>query len=519
MQQSTSQAAEQRHLRRRYARDKRFRVYTILAIMVAGLFLCIFIADLVSRGLPALRQAEVLVPITYNEETVEVPNLAIPEAYREIVSRTRLRQIPREGERNVVRLTVEVDAEARADAKRAIVDMELTPDEFFGKWREEAPYLIEGSVLARFVAEPGLEQIAAAIDGAPDGPLEVWVWVGDDVNRYLNYGGKIAPVTLRAIEVLENAGRLERQFDSITWGEEGTTVDEWVLANSKVDQFLKGKAYMQPERYEDTPEFAPLSPEQIAQIEALKDEGRLRLAFNSYFFLNGDSKIPEAAGLRSAIIGSVYVLTIVFLLCMPVGVMTAIYLEEFAPDNFITQTIEVNINNLAAIPSILFGVLGLAVLINIVGMPRSSALVGGATLALMTLPVIIISSRSALRAVPDSIRMAGHAMGATRWQVVIHHVLPLSTSGILTGSIIGIAQAMGETAPLIIVGLVAFVPEAPTSPLAATTVMPAQIFSWWEMPQRAFEERAALAILVLLVVLFTLNGLAVMIRARAERKW
>jgi phosphate transport system permease protein len=206
-------------------------------------------------------------------------------------------------------------------------------------------------------------------------------------------------------------------------------------------------------------------------------------------------------------------------ICVPIGVLTSIYLEEFASDNWLTQIIEVNINNLAAIPSILFGVLGLATLINFFGMPRASVLVGGATLALMTLPIIIISSRAALRAVPDSIRMAGFAMGATRWQVVTHHVLPASISGILTGAIIGIAQAMGETAPLIIVGLVAFVPDPPLNPLDASTVMPAQIFSWWEMPQRAFEERAALAILLLLVVLFALNAVALVIRTRSEKRW
>ncbi len=220
--------------------------------------------------------------------------------------------------------------------------------------------------------------------------------------------------------------------------------------------------------------------------------------------------------MKAAVIGSVFVLTIVFLISVPIGILSAIYLEEFAPDNVLTQFIEININNLAAIPSILYGVLGLAAFINLFGIPRSSVLVGGLTLSLMTLPIIVISSRSALRAVPDSVREAGFSMGATRWQVVIHHVLPSSLSGMLTGSIIGIAQAMGETAPLIIVGLISFVPSPATSPTDATTVMPAQIYSWWGMPQRAFEERAALAILLLLFVLFMLNGFAIFIRARTN---
>jgi phosphate transport system permease protein len=358
---------------------------------------------------------------------------------------------------------------------------------------------------------------------------------------------------------------LRLEFNHADLGK-GKTIEQWVLAESDVDQYVKGKYSeigFRASTYEDlmtaigfpiqadldvaavigacqnlrgqqeqdqvsNPITVP-NEEQLqlysaawkkhARIDQLQTEGRVRLVFNRYFFINGDSKLPEAAGMRSAILGSIYVLTLVFVICVPIGVLTSIYLEEFSSDNWLTQLIEVNINNLAAIPSILFGVLGLAALINFFGIPRASVLVGAATLALMTLPIIIISSRAALRAVPDSIRMAGFAMGATRWQVVVHHVLPASISGILTGSIIGIAQAMGETAPLIIVGLVAFVPDAPLSPMDASTVMPAQIFSWWEMPQRAFEERAALAILLLLVVLFVLNGLALIIRSRSERRW
>jgi phosphate transport system permease protein len=251
----------------------------------------------------------------------------------------------------------------------------------------------------------------------------------------------------------------------------------------------------------------------------LYEAGRIRLAFNRYFFLNGDSKQPESAGIYAAVVGSIYVLALVFVICVPIGVMTSIYLEEYAPDNFLTQTIEVNINNLAAIPSILFGVLGLALMINFMGIPRASVLIGAAVLVLRTLPIIIISSRAALQAVPDSIRMAGFAMGATRWQVILHHVLPASISGIMTGSIIGIAQAMGETAPLLIVGLVAFVSEAPTEPTDVSTVIPALIYSWFRESRVAFQERSALAILVLLGVLFLLNGFALFIRTRAEKRW
>jgi len=252
-------------------------------------------------------------------------------------------------------------------------------------------------------------------------------------------------------------------------------------------------------------------------IDRMREEGRIALSFNDYFFLNTDSsENPEVAGMKSAVMGSVLVLLVVLVTAVPIGVMTSVYLEEFAPDNWLIQIIEININNLAAIPSILYGLLGLAVFVNMAGLPRSAVIVGGLTLALMTLPIVIISSRSALRSVPDSIRMAGFSMGATRWEVVLHHVLPESLTGILTGSIIGIAQAMGETAPLIIVGMIGFFPNTPTSLFDKSTVMPGIIFKWWSLPHRAFESRAALAILLLLCVLFVLNGFAVVLRARTQ---
>jgi phosphate transport system permease protein len=219
------------------------------------------------------------------------------------------------------------------------------------------------------------------------------------------------------------------------------------------------------------------------------------------------------------VLGSVYVLFLTMLFSVPIGVMTAVYLEEFAPDNWFTRIIEVNINNLAAIPSIIFGLLGLAIFINFFGVPRSSALAGGLTLALMTLPVIIISTRAALSSVPDSIRQGAQGVGASSWQVVWHHVLPLSLPGVLTGSIIGLAQAMGETAPLLIVGMLAYIPEAPTGITQAATVLPAQIYTWSGTSLRAYTERTALGIMMLLAVLLMLNAAAVWIRNRFERKW
>jgi phosphate transport system permease protein len=286
----------------------------------------------------------------------------------------------------------------------------------------------------------------------------------------------------------------------------GKTEEVWVLANAEVDQYVKGK----PNR---------LKPREKALVDELLAEGTIKKAFNTGFFTNGDSKLAEMAGIFSAAVGTLYVLCITFAFSFPAGVMAAIYLEEFAPDNRLMQIVEVNINNLAAIPSILFGLLGLAIFIGFMGLPRSSALVGGLTLALMTLPVIIISTRAAIRAIPDSIREGALALGATHWQVVWDHILPLSLPGILTGTIIGLARAIGETAPLLIIGMVAYIQDVPRGLTSAATVLPAQIYVWSSESIRAFTERTSAGIIVLLVVLLSMNALAILLRNKYERKW
>ena len=285
-----------------------------------------------------------------------------------------------------------------------------------------------------------------------------------------------------------------------------TTQQLLVLADDQVDQYLKGHNHK-------------LKEHEIAIVEELKVQGLIEMKFNSIFFTNGDSKSPEYAGLFSAMIGSVLTLIITMLVAFPIGVMTAVYLEEFATDNKFTRFIEININNLAAIPAILFGLLGLSIFINLFGMPRSSPLVGGLTLALMTLPIIIVSSRAALRAVPDSIRQAGYGLGLNKIQVTKDHVLPLAFPGILTGSILGLAHAMGETAPLIIIGMIAFIPDAPETINQAATVMPAQLFTWAGMPEVMYIEKTAAGIMVLLTVLISLNAIAIYLRKKFEVKW
>ncbi|NOY00534.1 MAG: phosphate ABC transporter permease PstA [Verrucomicrobia bacterium] len=384
---------EQRYQKRLKARrraDRRFRVFGILAIVIAILFLVVFFIDIIGKGHMAFVQANVEVDLHYNKKSSINYRLAVDKEYQKIVSRSVLRVIPK-----------------------------------------------------RMKDNPGLR---------------------------------------------------------------GTSETAWVLATADVDQYLKGKVSRLQDREKEV-------------VDRLRKEGRIKLKFNSGFFTRGDSKLPEAAGIWSALVGSLYVLLITLTCSVPVGVMTAIYLEEFAVDNWITRLIEVNINNLAAIPSILFGLLGLSIIIGVFGAPRSSALVGGVTLGLMMLPVIIISSRAALRAVPDSIREGATGVGASRWQVVQHHVLPLALPGIMTGTILSLAQAMGETAPLLIVGLMAYIPDSPNSVLEGATVLPAQIFTWFSDSQRAFAERTAAGILVLLVVLLTLNAGAIWLRRLTERRW
>lgn len=258
---------------------------------------------------------------------------------------------------------------------------------------------------------------------------------------------------------------------------------------------------------------------QIAWVKDLEDSGQVEMTISDTFFTAGASREPEQAGIWGAAVGSILTLIICLALSFPVAVLAAVYLEEFAPKNRLTDLIEVNINNLAAVPSIVFGLLGLAVFLNFFNLPRSAPLVGGMVLALMTLPTIIIAARAALKAVPPSIREAALGVGASKLQTITHHVLPLAMPGILTGTIIGMAQALGETAPLLMIGMVAFVVDIPGGFTDPATVLPVQIYMWADFPERAFEARTSAAIMVLLAFLVVMNALAVVLRKRFERRW
>lgn len=295
----------------------------------------------------------------------------------------------------------------------------------------------------------------------------------------------------------------------------GKTIQVWVPADDDVDMLTKGHMKR------DVPEEKRrLRDVQIAWLDQLDAKNKLALKFNTAFFTNGDSREPELAGIGGALTGSIFTLAVTLVLSLPIGIATAVYLEEFASkNNKWVDFIEVNINNLAAVPSIVFGLLGLAVFINFMNFPRSAPIVGGLVLTLMTLPTIIITSRAALKSVPPSIREAALGMGASKMQTVFYHVLPLALPGMLTGTIIGMAQALGETAPLLMIGMVAFIVDVPGGVLEPATVLPVQIFLWADSPERAFVERTSAAIIVLLGFLIIMNTLAVILRKKFERRW
>jgi phosphate transport system permease protein len=350
----------------------------------------------------------------------------------------------------------------------------------------------------------------------------------DDVLQFANYQGLVRDALHRHFPEVSERGDLRALYSLLSPGGGlelknlvlenpsliGETVTMWVLADDDVDMLVKGdidRATPEAERR--------ITNQELAWIEALEAQGRIELKFNRYFFTSGDSRDPELAGIWSAAVGSFFMLLVTLALSFPLGVATAIYLEEFASRNRWTDLIEVNINNLAAVPSIVFGLLGLALFINLFGLPRSAPLVGGLVLSLMTLPVIIIASRAALTAVPPSIREAALGVGASRMQMVFHHVLPLALPGMLTGTIIGMARALGESAPLLMIGMVAFIVDVPESPLDPSTALPVQVFLWADSPERAFVERTSAAILVLLGFLLLMNATAILLRKRFERRY
>ncbi|MEQ8258999.1 MAG: phosphate ABC transporter permease PstA [Alcanivorax sp.] len=363
--------------------------------------------------------------------------------------------------------------------------------------------------------EISLDRDVLGVDDASD----------DEQLNYANFGGVIKEALRERFPGVDDRQQQRLLYDLVSSGASynlrdelkadpgllGGTRELWLLADDDVDLYLKTSQKKRPE--------ARLDDQQKQWIEDLEAAGDTDKRFNASFFSHGDSREPELAGIGSAIVGSFFTMIVTLCLSFPIGVAAAIYLEEFAPRNKFTDFIEVNINNLAAVPSIIFGLLGLAIFINVFGLPRSVPLLGGLVLTLMTLPTIIITSRAAIKTVPPSVREGALALGASKMQVVLHHVLPLALPGMLTGSIIGMAQALGETAPLLLIGMVAFIVDIPGGPTDPATVLPVQIYLWADSPEQSFVAMTSAAIMVLLAFLITMNTLAVVLRKRLERRW
>lgn len=412
---------------RRHAAERRFRLYGILAIVVAVSFLVLLLGSIAVQGYTAFTATQIRLDVTFEPEVIDPEGTGDPELW------------------------------AGAD---------------YGA-------LIRHSLGARF---PGVRE-------------------PEEVRALMALISSGARFDLRDM-VLDDPGLI------------GTTRSVWLPAAADIDMLVKG---ITPR---DVPEDARrVKDNQIAWLDALVAEGAVKRALHLRFFTAGDSRTPERAGIWGAIVGSFYTMMVTLALAFPIGVLTAVYLEEFAPKNRWTDLVEININNLAAVPSIVFGLLGLAVFLNVYHLPRSAPVVGGMTLALMTLPTIIIATRSALAAVPPSLREAALAIGASPLQVVMHHTLPAAMPGVLTGTIIGMARALGETAPLLMIGMVAFIADIPGGPSDPATVLPVQVFLWAGSSERAFAEKTAAATLVLLVFLIAMNGLAVYLRKKFEKRW
>jgi len=410
-------------LARRYAKEKRFRLYGRCAVFVGFIFLVLLLVDITIKAMPAFSVTEIRVELDLAREQLGLP--AEGTITPKMIDDINYNGVVRKGLREEF-----PEAETRKQ-KKALYSLVSS-----GAWF---------TLSNRLAENPGLIGQKQAI----------WFKADDDVDTFYKLGRR----------------------------------------TSRIDDL------------------------QAQYIEALDARNLIRTAFNWTLFTHSDSREPEQAGIRGAVMGSFWTLLVTLIVSLPVGVAAAIYLEEFAPQNKLTDFIEININNLAAVPSIVFGLLGLAVFINFFGMPRSAPIVGGLVLSLMTLPTIIIASRAAIKSVPPSIKEAALGIGASHMQVVFHHTLPLAMPGILTGSIIGMAQALGESAPLLMIGMVAFIVDVPGGIFDSATVLPVQIYLWSDSPERAFTALTAATILVLLGFLTAMNAIAIYLRRKFERRW
>jgi len=520
------------NIKRRYAKERRFQAYGIAALSFAILMLAMLIVTIVGSGWSAFWQHEVQLNVSLDAKTLKLgdapdANALAKARYRRVVRNSLKSEFPAvKGRKERRKLYGLVSSGSDFQVRDVVLDDPAvigTSQDVWVKTSDDIDTFLKGqmsdvlsweqaSALQVSAVSDTVELTAAgqgfaaifrdasarvATLGAPAPTAVGMVALDDKMPSYLLQTPD-SIIKLTSISADAAKGEVLQSLAGAGVGTSGT----W-----RVD------AYLQPEA------DRRVKDQEIAWISKLRAEGRIDQRFNVSFFQTGDSREPELAGIWGAVVGSFFTLAITLLLSFPVGLLTAIYLEEFAPKNWVTDIIEVNVNNLAAVPSIVFGLLGLAVFLNFFGLPRSAPLVGGMVLALMTLPTIIIAARAALKSVPPSIRQAALGVGATGLQTVLHHVLPLAMPGIMTGTIIGLARALGETAPLLMIGMVAFIVDVPQGFTDPATVMPVQVYLWADSPERAFVAKTSAAVMVLLGFLILMNLAAVLLRNRFERRW
>jgi phosphate transport system permease protein len=529
---------QDRRVRRRYAADWRLQAYGIIAISLAVGLLGILLASLLITGLPAFVQTKVDLEIYVDPAKVDAKDPAKGN-YRALVRDALASIYPQDA---TDKQKTDIAKILTSDAPYIVRDYVVRHPQDIGKritlpisvsdpfdqlYKGVIPKEVEAlswsqrrwfdrlenrGVVVRDGGRTSLKLDVyvdpARIQAGPPPSGDFAVLARESLQSYLPDVHDTALFTMLADDAPDAIKqRLDAEPQLI-----GKTIQVSFPVSQPFQVLAEGGMPMVP-----NPRF---SAEQIAAYDTLIARGVVHASFNWELFFNADSRFPERAGLAGAIMGTFYMLVVCFSLSFPIGIAAAVYLEEFAPKNRLTDLIEVNINNLAAVPSVVFGLLGLAVFLGFFGLPRSTPLVGGMVLSLVTLPTIIIATRAALKAVPPSIREAALGVGASKHQVMMHHVLPLAMPGILTGTIIGMAHALGETAPLLLIGMNAFIPSVENmGVLEPATTLPTQIFSWADSPERGFVSRTSAAILVLLGFLVVMNMLAIVLRNRFERKW
>jgi phosphate transport system permease protein len=480
-----------RAVARRYASERRFRTLGLGALILTTIFLAFLLFDIISRSIPAYTQHEASITLMVDPARVDANDPGKGD-FETLVREAWRAQFPTISARGDRRLLNTLLSNGAADELRRRVTADPT---LIGK-EITIPVLLSDD------ADIHYKGIATAVTRTPGSGALTFRQDGD--KTFLS-GNGLQPNQV----ILANQGAFK-----IGIGGSADPV-EVIAAPANISSAstwtILGFNTPEAER--------KLGDRESTWLEMLRDKGVINSAFASNLFLMGDSREAEQSGILGSVAGSLMVVFITVILALPLGVAAAIYLEEFAPKNRITQIIEVNINNLAAVPSIIFGLLGLAVFLGFFGMPRSIPLVGGLVIALMSLPTIIIASRAAIRAVPPSIKEAALGVGASHQQAVFHHVLPLAMPGIMTGTILAVASAIGETAPLLLIGMVAFIVDIPSGFLDSATVLPVQIYLWSDLPEKAFEARTAAAIVALLVIMMLMNALAIYLRKRFERRW